>query len=212
MSTSTTRPLNDLVTRGWGTLSRTYDLPLVQRLSYRPPHDEILEQVRTSGARRVADVGCGTGILAARIGDEIGPDLVYGCDPSTGMLTRACARSRRVRWFERGAEDLRLPDGALDAIVSTHAFHFFDHRAALREFHRVLAPGGLLAIVFNNFPGALARALQPRALRDIAYFPAPAEFAEMVTAAGFSVTVQRPVRRPIPAALVPDVLTVARRS
>jgi ubiquinone/menaquinone biosynthesis C-methylase UbiE len=39
------------------------------------------------------------------------------------------------------AEQLPFDDGALDAVVTTSAFHFFDQPAALREFHRVLASG-----------------------------------------------------------------------
>jgi methionine sulfoxide reductase catalytic subunit len=44
------------------------------------------------------------------------------------------------------AEQLPFDDGALDAVVTTSAFHFFNQPAALREFHRVLASGGLVAV------------------------------------------------------------------
>ena len=44
------------------------------------------------------------------------------------------------------AEQLPFDDGTLDAVVTTSAFHFFDQPAALREFHRVLASGGLVAV------------------------------------------------------------------
>jgi len=65
---------------------------------------------------------------------------------SDGMLARARARSSEVQWRKAPAEHLPFEDGVLDAVVTTSAFHFFDQPAALREFHRVLAPGGLAAV------------------------------------------------------------------
>jgi ubiquinone/menaquinone biosynthesis C-methylase UbiE len=44
------------------------------------------------------------------------------------------------------AEQLPFDDGALDAVVTTSAFNFLNQPAALREFHRVLASGGLVAL------------------------------------------------------------------
>jgi SAM-dependent methyltransferase len=65
---------------------------------------------------------------------------------SDGMLAQARARSSEVQWRKGPAEHLPFEDGTLDAVVTTSAFHFFDQPAALREFHRVLAPGGLAAV------------------------------------------------------------------
>ena len=62
------------------------------------------------------------------------------------MLNQARARSTQVQWLRGPAEQLPFDDGALDAVVTTSAFHFFDQPAALREFHRVLSPGGLVAV------------------------------------------------------------------
>lgn len=212
MQQATARAFNGLVTQGWNRAARLYNTPILQRLAYRPPQDEIIAQLALSRAQRIADVGCGTGILAARIAADLAPEAVYGCDASAGMSKQARSRSDRVEWRHRQAEDLGFPDAALDAVVSTHAFHFFAHQAALAEFHRILIPGGLLAIVLNNPTTRFARALQPAPMQDLAYFPAPSEMRALIEAAGFTVTEQRAVQRyPIPPALVPDVLTVARR-
>lgn len=108
------------------------------------PHDEVIAALRAHGSRRIADIACGTGILSDRIERELHPDETYGVDMSDGMLAQARARSDRVTWLRGPAEQLPFGDGALDAIVTTSAFHFFDQPAALREFHRVLAPGGLV--------------------------------------------------------------------
>ncbi|MFI6172927.1 class I SAM-dependent methyltransferase [Nocardia sp. NPDC051052] len=211
MSHAPTRTFNSLVTHGWNRLARVYNIPLMQRVAYRPPQDEIIGQLRQHDIRRIADVGCGTGILASRIQQDLKPDSVYGCDASVGMLRQAKARSSSVNWVNRRAEDLGLPDAAVDAVVSTHAFHFFDHPAALAEFHRILSPGGLLAIVLINPRHRFAQLLQPTSLQNVAHFPSPDAMRSLVEAAGFRITEQRAVHRPLPAPFVPDVLTVARR-
>ena len=48
------------------------------------------------------------------------------------------------------AEDIPLPVGSVEAIVSGQAFHWFDGPRALAEFHRVLRPEGRLGLIWNR--------------------------------------------------------------
>lgn len=48
----------------------------------------MIAELHSDGSRRVADIACGTGILADRIERELHPDEVYGVDMSEGMLAR----------------------------------------------------------------------------------------------------------------------------
>jgi ubiquinone/menaquinone biosynthesis C-methylase UbiE len=123
-----------------------YDLQVLQRWVYRPAQDEVVAQFQPDGSRRVADIACGTGILADRIERELHPGKVYGVDMSEGMLAQAQARSPKVHWLRGPAEQLPFGDGTLDAVVTTSTFHFFDQPGALREFHRALSAGGLAAV------------------------------------------------------------------
>ena len=86
----------------------------------------MLALLAAAGSRRIADIACGTGILADRIERELHPDEVYGVDMSEGMLAQAEQRSPEVTWLRGPAERLPFDDGALDAVVTTSAFHFFD--------------------------------------------------------------------------------------
>jgi SAM-dependent methyltransferase len=48
------------------------------------------------------------------------------------------------------AEAMPLPDGSADAVTVAQAFHWFSTVEALSEIHRVLRPGGGLALVWNR--------------------------------------------------------------
>jgi ubiquinone/menaquinone biosynthesis C-methylase UbiE len=105
------RGLNSAITRMWGFLAPAYDLPILQQWVYRPPHDEVIAQLRAHGSGKIADIACGTGILSDRIERELKPGKIYGVDMSDGMLEQARARSNRVKWLRGPAERLPLTTG-----------------------------------------------------------------------------------------------------
>ena len=131
-------------------ISGIYDTEFVQSLVYRPTQDAVLAELRTLHPSQVLDIGCGTGQLTARLQTELGANQVFGCDAAPGMLDQAKSRSNEITWLQGTAESIPLPDGAIDALVSTEAFHWFNQPAALEEFHRVLAPGGHVVIALMN--------------------------------------------------------------
>ena len=208
MTTVPRRGLNSAITRFWSVAAPVYDAQFLQRWVYQPAQDEVVAQLRERGARRIADVGSGTGILADRIQRELSPDEVFGVDMSEGMLAQANARSSKVWWMRGPAERLPFGDGALDAVVTTSAFHFFDQPAALREFHRVLAPGGVAAVatISVSYPGVLDKLTVGRI--NPAHNPSPGEMRKLFTGAGFTIGDQHPVNRPLWTKFVSDVLTV----
>ena len=83
------RGFNDVVTRFWGVAAPAYNLPFLQQWVYRPAHDEVVAQLRDHQSARVADIACGTGILADRIQRDLHPAEIYGVDMSEGMLRQA---------------------------------------------------------------------------------------------------------------------------
>lgn len=202
------RRFNEAVTRFWGVAAPAYNLPFLQQWVYRPAHDEVVAQLRGHQSARVVDVACGTGILADRIQRDLHPAAVYGVDMSEGMLKQAHARSSDVDWRRGPAEQLPFDDEALDAVVTTSAFHFFDQPAALGEFHRVLAPGGLVAVSTMS----ARRPLLPGTDWTPQHNPTPPEMRRLFENAGFTVAEQHRVRRPLWTRPISDLFTAGVKS
>ncbi|MFE3189473.1 class I SAM-dependent methyltransferase [Nocardia sp. NPDC059240] len=205
------RRLNSVVASVFSVASLAYDLPVLQWYLYRPPQDDVIRMLDRAGTRAVADIGCGTGILAARLATEM--DVIWGVDVSPGMLAKARRRSREVRWQHSPAEQLDLPDGSVDAVTTTTAFHFFDQARALTEFHRVLRPGGIAVVCTPAGDARWARPLQRVSASRLmpAHAPSSAEIRKVFRDAGFEIVEQRPVARPWYSRWVPDLITVGKK-
>jgi SAM-dependent methyltransferase len=99
------------------------------------------------GVPRVLDMGAGTGKLTATLA-AIGAD-VTAVEPDPAMLAELQRRLPGVRSLPGSAEAIPLPDASVDAVVVGQALHWFDMAVAGPEIFRVLAPGGVLAGLWN---------------------------------------------------------------
>jgi ubiquinone/menaquinone biosynthesis C-methylase UbiE len=118
----------------------------------------VLDALALRPGERVIDVGSGPGLLAVEMAAAVGPDgLVCGVDPSDSMLALATGRAAPAgaapMEFRRGGAD-RLPaaDAGFDAAVSTQVLEYVpDVPGALAEIHRVLRPGGRVAVLDTDW-------------------------------------------------------------
>lgn len=95
---------------------------------------------------RILDVGGGTGALARRLHDEMGADTTV-LDPTPQML-RYVPDEGPVNKVRGTAEAMPFAEDSFDAIIVTDAFHHFrDQPGAVREFARVVRPGGGVLIL-----------------------------------------------------------------
>jgi SAM-dependent methyltransferase len=96
---------------------------------------------------RVLDLGAGTGKLTATL-IALGADVI-AVEPDPAMLSELRRALPAVRALSGSAEAVPLPDASVDAVVAGNAMHWFDMRVAGAEIARVLAPGGILAGLWN---------------------------------------------------------------
>jgi ubiquinone/menaquinone biosynthesis C-methylase UbiE len=114
-------------------LSRpNYPIELVKR---------VTKLVSEGGAGRCLDVGCGSGQLTVQLAEHF--KEVVGVDRSEPQLKNAL-KHPRVKYFRvEDAVDLsRFPDATFDCLTVAQTLHWLPIEPALKEFHRVLKPGG----------------------------------------------------------------------
>jgi len=101
-----------------------------------------------AGARRVLDVGCGSGSMSRLIARSFPEVEVVGADVREQYLDYARARAReegiRNLTFERGdVFALPFPEASFDLVWSKYLLQWLrEPKAALAEFKRVARPGG----------------------------------------------------------------------
>ena len=134
-------------------LSRVYDQvnPFVWNEEMR---EEAIDWFDPAPDDRILDVGCGTGFATEGLLDRI--DVVHGLDQSTHQLRKAYAKFDKdgpVRFYRGDAERLPFADGAFDGVWSSGSIEYWPNPvAALREFRRVVEPGGPVLVVGPDAP------------------------------------------------------------
>ena len=139
-------------------MSSPFDVCAQEYDQYRPDYPDALfaDLIAAFGltpASLVVDVGTGTGRVALALAAR--GLRVIGIDPSSTMLDQArrtaAAHPLSTVEFRLGAaEDTGLPDGGADAVMMAQAFHWVHPPTALAELHRILKPGGGLALFWNQ--------------------------------------------------------------
>jgi ubiquinone/menaquinone biosynthesis C-methylase UbiE len=101
------------------------------------------------GSMVVADLGCGTGAVAARLGPYV--TKVIGVDNSAAMLKAARRRTESIESVDLRKGDLAalpIDDASCDAVLILLVLTYLDDpQAALKEAARILKPGGRLVVV-----------------------------------------------------------------
>ena len=168
-----------------------------------PMAHPLLEAMPLVDARRILDVGSGTGELWPLI-QRLAPSAqIFGVDRAEGMM-RAGSESPRGSASVMDAENLGIRADVFDvALLSFVLFHIPDPERALREIRTTLRPGGSLGlVVWGKDPGLPGAAIWAEELdragaatdpRDSSvmrqgWMDTPEKLGDLVTSAGFVVS------------------------
>ena len=111
----------------------------------------LQDQYHLTTDKSIVDIGAGTGISSALF-LEAGY-AVRAVEPNREMREKSgelLGHYPRFTPIDARAENTTLPDKTADAIVAGQAFHWFDKEKSKKEFERILKPGGILVLIWNE--------------------------------------------------------------
>lgn len=154
---------------------------------------ENLIENRRESYEVIVDVGCGFGRSFDMLNRRFRPARMIGIDVDAKMLANSSVEARRcgmvVELKRASASALPLASESVDMIFCHQTFHHvIDQHGALREFHRVLKPGGLL--LFAESTRAYIHSWIIRLLfrHPMEVQRSAAEYLAMIRGAGFEIS------------------------
>ena len=152
----------------WGPYALATGPAAVRRLHllhkiYAPAGRRVLLEAGLKKGMRVADFGCGVGVVSRMLAKIVGPSgSVVGIDVDKAQLEEAarwCAQAGLQNWsfIEASAENTSLPRDSFDLVYCRSLLlHLTDPIACLREMRDVLKPGGILVVEDGDLRSALS--------------------------------------------------------
>jgi SAM-dependent methyltransferase len=129
--------------------ARSFDRAAAEYEAARPGYPEaLLDLLPVVNEATVLDLGAGTGkltrVLARRYRE------VVAVEPLDGMRAILEDVVPEARSVAGSAEAIPLADESVDAVFAAQAFHWFTNDTAVAEIARVLRPGGVLCLIWNE--------------------------------------------------------------
>jgi ubiquinone/menaquinone biosynthesis C-methylase UbiE len=148
---------------------------------WRDGHEVLIAPAEIAAGQMVVDYGCGPGALSVELAKRVGESgKIFALDINHEFLakTQTLAESNGVsaRIEGRHIEDETIPidDGMVDRVLCKNVLEYVpDPEKTIREFHRVLKPGGIAHVSDSDWGAALVEPLGER-------------FTEIMSAAGIA--------------------------
>ena len=140
---------------------------------FSPLAEATLDAVPLFDDDSILDIACGTGIVARKARERVGPSArIVGVDLNEGMIDAARnlgdSHSQSCEWRTADVTKLPFEDGTFSVAFCQQGLQFFpDQELALREIKRVLRPGGRIALTVWSETSALFKALAEALRRHV---------------------------------------------
>jgi len=148
-----------------------------------------------SRPRRVLDAGCGPGVSLPLLDRYFQPEAITALDIDPHEIERSRQQSRhcacRVELVRGDVARLEFPDESMDLILCHQTLHHVvAQEAVLREFHRVLVPGGVLLIAESCRSFILSTPVRALFRHPNEVQKSAAEYQQLLRDAGFAFTTE----------------------
>lgn len=154
--------------------AQSFDRAALEYERGRPGWPEgVLDVVPVDSSATVLDLAAGTGKLTRVLVERY--RRVIAVEPLADLRMLLAGRVPRTDVRDGRAEQIPLRDAEVDAVFVAQAFHWFANDVAVAEIARVLRPGGILALLWNEAldPSPLPDAYRRRLAQLRAATPAP---------------------------------------
>jgi SAM-dependent methyltransferase len=164
---------------------------------------QILTRMALKSGMRCLDVGCGNGYAVRAMAERVGPEgLAVGVDVSPEMIRSAEGRAENpsnVRFQLSSADRLPFEDEAFDRLLSVEVLYYLpDPVAALKEWNRVLKPGGSLWIMSDFYLENPYSACWDDLIDLPMHYLSEARYRELLEKAGLTAVFSDRVLNPMP--------------
>jgi SAM-dependent methyltransferase len=153
--------------------------------------EELIED-RKPSYPIIIDVGCGLGRSLDLLQQRFAPERIIGADIDSEMLDVASARvansDLKVNFVQTTSSQLPINDQTVDLVFCHQTFHHLvDQNAAIREFYRILKPGGLLLFAESTRAYIHSRAIRLLFRHPMDVQKTANEYLSLIKDAGFRV-------------------------
>src|SRR5262249_18663222 len=196
-------------TREFSRWSESYDHSILQWLLFGPSHRALIRRIRELAGNQpvtILDVGCGTGVFAARLRAALPHAQIIAVDLVTDMLMRGSPRWRlhraHVLPIQGDSERLPFGPGAFDVVTCANGFNLYPRRArAISERRRVVRPGGRLMVIDgyrDSLWGWFIFDVCVATVEGDVHHASARRFRELMSQAGLQAIAQRAFHGPAP--------------